>query len=74
MQHDTLMSSEEVADYLGVTKWTVNRWRCGESVNLPFVRIGRVVRYKLSDVKSFLKKYYTKPIKVKGDVSIADVY
>lgn len=71
---ESLLSSEEVAEYLGVTKWTVNRWRCGESVNLPFVRIGRVVRYKISDVKQFLKAHYTKPEKIKGEISLAGLH
>lgn len=49
-----LMTPEQVADYLGVSVETLNVWRCTKRYNLPYVKAGRLVRYRLQDVEAFV--------------------
>lgn len=51
---EKLLTAREVAEYVGVSPCTVNRWRFNEKISLPFIKIGRVIRYKLSDVSDFI--------------------
>ncbi|WP_372574159.1 helix-turn-helix domain-containing protein [Ruegeria jejuensis] len=50
----SLMTPEQVADYLGVSVETLNVWRCTKRYNLPFVKAGRLVRYRMQDVEAFV--------------------
>ncbi|HKY96352.1 MAG TPA: helix-turn-helix domain-containing protein [Gemmatimonadaceae bacterium] len=48
-----LLTTRELASMLGLKPRTVDTWRVtGEGP--PFVRIGRVVRYRQSDIETFL--------------------
>lgn len=49
-----LMTPEQVADYLGVSVETLNVWRCTKRYNLPYVKAGRLVRYRLQDIEAFV--------------------
>ena len=49
-----LMTPEEVADYLKVSKETLNVWRCTKRYNLPYIKAGRLVRYRAKDVEAFV--------------------
>src|SRR5215210_2616877 len=51
---DTLLSTEEVAEYLGVGQATVYRWCRDES--LPAVKIGRRWRVRRSALEEFVRK------------------
>ena len=53
-QLDTLLSTEEVAEYLGLGQATVYRW-CREG-NLPAVKIGRRWRIRRSALEEFVRK------------------
>jgi excisionase family DNA binding protein len=53
-QLDTLLSTEEVAEYLGVGQATVYRW-CREG-SLPAVKIGRRWRVRRSALEEFVRK------------------
>jgi len=49
---ESMWSPEQVAEYLGVPKATVYRWRChGEGPR--GARVGKHVRYRPADVKSW---------------------
>lgn len=48
------MTPEEVAAYLGMSVETLNVWRCTKRYNLPYVKAGRLVRYRLEDVEAFV--------------------
>lgn len=52
-----LITPEEAAKVLGVRPGTLAVWRT-RSINLPFHKIGRAVRYKLADVIEFAEKGY----------------
>jgi len=49
-----LMTPEQVAEYLGVSAETLNVWRCTKRYNLPYVKAGRLVRYRSEDVQAFV--------------------
>lgn len=49
-----LMTPEQVAGYLGVSIETLNVWRCTKRYNLPYVKAGRLVRYRLQDIEAFV--------------------
>jgi excisionase family DNA binding protein len=49
-----LMTVEDAAGFLGITKSTLDKWRSEKRNGLPFVRIGRLVRYRHSDLLAWL--------------------
>jgi excisionase family DNA binding protein len=50
-----LMTPVEVAAYLGVSVKTLAVWRCTKRYPLPYVKVGRLVKYRKSDLDQFLK-------------------
>ena len=50
-----LLTRQEAADYLGVTKGTLEVWASTGRYNLPYVKIGRLVKYRLGDLLDFIK-------------------
>lgn len=53
---DPLLSEEQTAAYLGVTPRTLAVWRCMGRYNLPYVKTGRLVRYKQSDLDAWIAR------------------
>ncbi len=51
-----LLTPERVAELLGVTTQTLAVWRCEKRYNLPYVKVGRLVRYPQSAVAEFLSE------------------
>ena len=49
-----LLTPEQVAECLGVSVETLNVWRCTKRYNLPYVKAGRLVRYRRTDVEAFV--------------------
>lgn len=51
-----LLTVRETAAYLGIQPQTLACWRCtGRYPALPYVKMGRLVRYRLEDVEAFLE-------------------
>lgn len=48
------MSTDEAAAYLGVAPSTLAIWRCTKRYPLPYIKVGRLVRYRKSDLDAFL--------------------
>ena len=53
---NSLMTPKEVAEMLGVSVGTLAIWRCHKRYPLDFIKCGRLVRYRRSDVESFLSE------------------
>lgn len=51
-----LLTSEQAAAYIGVSPGTLEVWRCTKRYHLPFIKVGRLVRYRKSDLDSFLDR------------------
>jgi len=52
-----LVSAEQAADYLDVTTRTLANWRSRGFPNVPFSKIGRCVRYRISDLDTYIAKH-----------------
>ena len=50
------MTEQQAAEYLGVSPGTLSVWRCTGRYNLPFQKVGRLVRYQLADLDAWLTK------------------
>lgn len=49
-----LLSNEEAASYLGVASNTLPVWRTTKRYPLPYIKVGRLVKYRRSDLDAFL--------------------
>lgn len=52
-----LISPEQAADYLNVSTATLANWRCLGTPNVPYLRIGRSIKYRRSDLDDYIKKH-----------------
>lgn len=50
-----LLTTEETADLIGVKARTLEMWRFTKRYNLPYIKSGRLVRYKEEDVLAFIE-------------------
>ncbi len=50
-----LLKPTEVAEILGVSVETLNVWRTTKRYPLPYVKSGRLIRYRMSDVEAFIE-------------------
>ena len=49
-----LLTKEDVSRILGITVGTLAVWRTTKRYNLPYVKSGRLVRYREEDVQAFI--------------------
>lgn len=61
MSASKLISPEELAAELGVPLQTLSNWRHTGRYNLPFIKCGRLVRYRREDVDQFLVRRTASP-------------
>ncbi|MDB4314139.1 helix-turn-helix domain-containing protein [Akkermansiaceae bacterium] len=52
------VSPKELAEYFSVSTRTVTNWKAAGII--PFIRIGRVVRFSIDEVEAALEKYKVK--------------
>lgn len=52
---DRMMTRREAAAYLGLRPATLEAWASRGSVNLPFSKLGRLVRYRKRDLDRFIE-------------------
>jgi len=50
-----LIDEIAAAAHITVAPATLRVWRCTGRYNLPFVKVGRLVRYRISDLDRFLR-------------------
>lgn len=53
---EKLLSQSEIANYLGTTVPTLNTWRATRKYDIPYIKFGNNIKYRLSDVNSWLDK------------------
>ncbi len=56
-----LLTPGETAAAIGVCPATLSIWRCTKRYNLPYVKVGRLVRYRATDVIDFLEQRRVTP-------------
>jgi len=52
---DPLFTPPEAAAYIGITENTLSVWRCVGRYAIPFIKVGRLVRYRRSDLEAWLE-------------------
>ena len=62
-----LMTEAEAAEHLGVKRGTLSVWRCVRRHNLPYMKVGRLVRYSRADLDQWLDERR----KSGGEVAVA---
>lgn len=50
-----LLNEKETADMLGISVKTLQKWRY-LGIGVPFVKVGRLVRYKIECILEYLRK------------------
>lgn len=51
---DPLFSPSEAAAYIGVTEGTLSVWRCNKRYDIPYIKVGRLVKYRKSALDDWL--------------------
>lgn len=52
-----LVDTEGAAYLLSIPAATLTKWRCTGYGNIPYVKLGRKVRYKPSDLKNYVDRH-----------------
>lgn len=55
MANPDLLTREEAAAYLGILAQTLAVWASAQRYALPYVKVGRLVRYRRRDLDAFLE-------------------
>lgn len=51
-----LLSKQEAAGSLGVSEKTLDNWASSKAVDLPYVKVGRLRKYRECDLQDFINK------------------
>lgn len=54
--NDSLLSRQEAAEFLGLEKHTLEVWATTKRYKLPYVKIGRLVKYRYADLLTFINR------------------
>ena len=54
MSTDALLTTKEVANMTGLSRETLAQWR-SQRRGIPYLKIGRSVRYAVADVQAYLE-------------------
>jgi len=52
----TLINRQQAAAYIGVQPHTLSVWACTKRYDLPYVKVGRNVRYRQQDLDAFIQR------------------
>lgn len=51
----TRLTTKEAAEYLGLSPYTLERWRmAGSPVQIPYLKFGKAVRYEVQALDQFM--------------------
>ena len=53
---DRLLSAAGAAEYIGVKEQTLAAWRSAGRYGLPFIKVGRLIKYRQSSLDEFLER------------------
>jgi excisionase family DNA binding protein len=54
VQAPEFMDTQTAANYLGLKPQTLSAWRCSGRYRLPFLKVGRKVLYKKTDIDAWI--------------------
>lgn len=49
-----LLTRREAAEFLGIKENTLAVWACTQRYDLPYVKIGRLIKYRRTDLEQFI--------------------
>ncbi len=52
---EKLLSRKEAADFLGLKENTLAVWACNKTYYIPMFKIGKYIKYKLTDLVKFIE-------------------
>jgi hypothetical protein len=55
LELDTLTDTEGASSLLSIPTATLIKWRSTGEVRIPYVRIGRQIKYRTRDLKAFIE-------------------
>lgn len=50
-----LLTTQEAAKFLGMSPGSLEVWRSEKRYSIPYVKVGRLVRYRRSDLEAWLE-------------------
>jgi excisionase family DNA binding protein len=53
---DPLLSKSEAAAYLNIAEQTISNWIVTGRYKLPYVKVGRLTRFRKSDLEAFIAR------------------
>jgi hypothetical protein len=53
---ESLLNEREAALQIGVKPHTLSVWRTTKRYNLPYVKVGRLVKYRYCDLLAFVER------------------
>lgn len=56
MNQESLLSRTQAAAFLDVKPSTLAVWACTKRYELPFVKVGRLAKYKPEDLAAFIER------------------
>ena len=56
-EQDTLTNTEGASQLLNIPANTLRKWRCTGENNIPFIKIGRQVKYRTSDLRAYIEQH-----------------
>lgn len=56
-----MLTREQAAEYLGVKPGTLEVWASTQRYGLPYVKVGRCVRYRRADLDRFIEAQTVRP-------------
>jgi excisionase family DNA binding protein len=56
IHNDPLFNNDQSANYIGVTPRTMEVWRCTKRHKIPYIKVGRLVKYRKSSLDTFLNQ------------------
>ncbi|MGV0952815.1 MAG: helix-turn-helix domain-containing protein [Fluviibacter sp.] len=55
VQNPTLLDDPQAAEFIGVSPQTLPIWRCTGRYSIPYIKVGRKVRYRPEDLLAWLE-------------------
>ncbi|MGA2498393.1 MAG: helix-turn-helix domain-containing protein [Tepidisphaeraceae bacterium] len=56
IQRPKLLDDPAATEYLGLRPGTLSVWRCTRRYPLPYLRVGRSIKYRVEDLDRFLQE------------------
>lgn len=57
-----LLDPHAAAKFLGMSAGTLSVWRCTKRYDLPYIKVGRKIKYDMADLLAFLEARKVGPV------------